>query len=574
MQRQLPGAPIHPPQRAERPAKEGIPEAKAERDRLLAAVQQYVQAAAPVPPLGIEELQVHSRRVMAIAGVGSEVRNFLAVLINNEVWREPLARVPFERRLLLLPQCLRDADNCRGKMDAVGLVCAGCGRCVIHDLKAEAERLGYVVLVAEGSPVVMGLLQTRQIEAVIGVSCMSVLERVFPYMHAGAVPGLAVPLICDGCRDTAVDLDWVWEAIHLTSQDRTRRLDLEGLRTEVEGYFTPDRLAEVLGPAATETEQIARDWLCRAGKRWRPFLAVCAYKALRDDLSSGMPEDLQKLAVAVECFHKASLIHDDIEDADDVRYAEQTVHRRYGVPVALNVGDLLLGEGYRLIADSGAPSGRLVAMLRAAAEGHRTLCVGQGAELCWARQPRPLTAEEVLEIFRRKTAPAFDVALHLGATCAGAGEDVWEVLSRYSQALGIAYQIRDDLDDFAGGREPSDAEAARPSVLLALASDMAEGQARGKLDEVWRRKTKFSALPPDVRAIFDATGVVGRARELLEAYKQQAVQCLSPLDNANLKGLLRRVVTRIFNDHPALFCCNDYQSGHDRGGPAGRPDAP
>ena len=60
---------------------------------------------------------------------------------------------------------------------------------------------------------------------------------------------------------------------------------------------------------------------------------------------------LKKLAVAVECFHKASLIHDDIEDGDDLRYGTKTLHVEYGVPVALNVGDFLLGEGYRLITE-------------------------------------------------------------------------------------------------------------------------------------------------------------------------------------------------------------------------------
>jgi hypothetical protein len=86
-------------------------------------------------------------------------------------------------------------------------------------------------------------------------------------------------------------------------------------------------------------------------------------------------------------------------------------------------------------------------MLRAAAEGHRTLTEGQGAELCWARSPKTLTSMQVLDIFRRKTAPAFEVALRVGGALAGTSEDVRDVFTKYSEALGIAYQIRDDLDD-------------------------------------------------------------------------------------------------------------------------------
>jgi hypothetical protein len=199
------------------------------------------------------------------------------------------------------------------------------------------------VLVAEGSAIVMSLIQTGKIEAIVGVSCLSVLERAFPYMEAAAIPGVAVPLLQDDCIDTTVDLDWVWDYIHLSSDDTTRRLDLGALREEVDFWFTPASLPLIMGAANGETECIARDWLMRAGKRWRPFLAVSVYQALRENPTAALPEDVRKIAVAVECFHKASLIHDDIEDNDSQRYGEKTLHEEHGVAVALNVGDLLIG---------------------------------------------------------------------------------------------------------------------------------------------------------------------------------------------------------------------------------------
>ncbi len=581
MRKPAPVIPISPPAwgplgpaRPGRPAQKGIPSAKPQRDSLLAAVRQYVHATAPTPPLGLAELQMHCDRVIASTGADEQWRDWLAVLLSNEVWRDQLAGIPFGRRLLLLPQCLRDADACRGAIDSVGLLCGACGNCVIQDLQAEAQRLGYVVLVAEGSPAVMSLLESGQVEAVIGVSCLAVLERVFPYMQAAAVPGLAVPLLCDGCRDTAIDLDWLWEALHLTSDDVTGRLNLDELRKQVDGWFEPASLDETLGPAEGATGEIARDWLARGGKRWRPFLTACAYQALAQDVDAppsgaqglpgaqGMPDDLRKLAVAVECFHKASLIHDDIEDADSSRYDRQTLHTAHGVPVALNVGDLLLGEGYRLIAQCRCASGRKVEMFRAAAQGHRTLCLGQGAELCWSREPSPLSSVEVLDIFRRKTAPAFEVALHLGATLAGAGENVHEVLSRYSEALGIAYQIRDDLDDFHDGQasqadRKGDAHVDRPNILLAVATENAEGDDRRRLEDVWRRRSTFQQHWAELAGLFERTGVVARTSELMESYKQLAAGCLGRLDNPSLKGLLRRVITRIFNDTQTLFCCDD-----------------
>ena len=336
-----------------------IPQSKQERDQLAVAVRRYVEEREPVPPLSREELESHTDRVIQFTRSKAIYRDYLAVLISNEVWRETLATIPYERRLLLLPKCLRVEDKCPAPFDEFGLLCKQCGLCTIQDLQVEAERLGYAVLVAEGSAVVMAIVETGKIDAIVGVSCLSVLERAFPYMEAAAVPGIAIPLLQDDCRDTTVDLDWVWNVIHLSGDDRTRRLDLDALRDEVQSWFEPRALEEMLGPVESDTEEIARAWLAKSGKRWRPFLTACAFQSFQEDPQLQIPADLQKIALSVECFHKASLVHDDIEDRDSSRYGEATLHEAHGVPVALNVGDLLLGEGYRMIAESQAsPKGR------------------------------------------------------------------------------------------------------------------------------------------------------------------------------------------------------------------------
>ena len=192
-----------------------------------------------MPPLVLDELREHADTSSRAPACRPIYRDYVGVLLNNEVWREQLATVPFERRLLLLPKCLRVEDKCPAPFDEFGLLCKQCGLCTIQDLQEEAERLGYAVLVAEGSALVMALIQTGKIDAIVGVSCLSVLERAFPYMEAAAIPGVAIPLLQDDCKDTTVDIDWVWDVIHLTSDDRTRRLDLDALREEVETWFTP-----------------------------------------------------------------------------------------------------------------------------------------------------------------------------------------------------------------------------------------------------------------------------------------------------------------------------------------------
>jgi geranylgeranyl pyrophosphate synthase len=534
--RRVPTLPSRKPQ-------DNIPPTRWERERQKRAVADYVrsQSSRLVPPLVLDELRTGAEALVRLAHIDPLYTDYVAVLLNNEVWREQLAAVPYERRLLLLPKCLRVEDQCPAPFDEFGLLCKQCGLCSIQDLQEEAEKLGYAVLVAEGSALVMALIQTGKIDAIVGVSCLSVLERAFPYMEAAAIPGIAIPLLQDDCKDTAVDIEWVWDVLHLSADDKTRRLDLDALRREVQSWFEPAALNSLLGPDDSgESEQVAQAWLARAGKRWRPFLTVCVWKALQEDLEAAIPESLKKLAIAVECFHKASLIHDDIEDDDAERYGESALHVEHGLAVALNCGDLLLGEGYRMIAESGATADVQARILGSAARGHRTLCLGQGAELCWIRNPRPMSSLEVLQIFRQKTAPAFEVALQMGAALAGSGDELMEALAKYSDALGIAYQIRDDLEDLA-------AVDARPSLPLAIANERAKGESKAMLERAWLRR---EAPSPMLLAELAET----RCRELLESYKEEAVRSLAALENSSLKGLLRRVVGKIFQVEIKGWC--------------------
>jgi len=541
------------PVQAGRKPQDNIPQTRLDREGLKLVIARYVEAnrGSLTPPLVLDELRTHAEKVIARTGLPAIYTDYAGVLLNNEVWREQLAAVPYERRLLLLPKCLRVEDRCPAPFDELGLLCKQCGLCTIQDLQAEAERLGYAVLVAEGSALVMALIQTGKIEAIVGVSCLSVLERAFPYMESAAIPGVAIPLLQDDCKDTTIDIEWIWDMIHLTSDDRTWRLDLDKLRDDVQAWFREESLDALFGCAAeTETERIAREWLSRDGKRWRPLLTACSYKALQEDPNEALPEGLRKVALAVECFHKASLIHDDIEDDDAERYGQETIHVEYGVPVALNVGDLLVGEGYRLLAESGAQPRVIAQMIRIASAGHRSLCLGQGAELCWSRRQRPMGVQEVLGIFRQKTAPAFEVALRLGAAFGRAGKDVHEVLTRYSDALGIAYQIRDDLEDLA-----SDAAISpKPTLPLAEALDRARGADKEFLQQVWSNAALAGTDAQRVRELISNLRVEERCQQLLESYKEAAIRSLPELHNPSLKGLLRRVVSKIFRVEIQGWC--------------------
>ena len=527
---------------------QAVPGLRQERNRLLSIVRDYVKEQKLVPPLSMEEMTPHADKVLEISGADKNLRDLIIVLVGNEVWRDTMAAIPFERRILLLPKCLRSARECPAEIDEFGLLCKECGRCPIGELQVEAEDLGYVVLIAEGATVVTKLLEGGKVDAVIGVSCMDTLERSFPHMAADAIPGIAIPLFMDGCVDTEVDLDWVRDALRLRSNAKwAGRLDFDKLQSDVESWFSSDSISLFINSSGTPTEKIALSWLGKTGKRWRPLLSACVFRAL-NDMDPVIPEPMKKLAIAVECFHKASLVHDDIEDNDDFRYGDMTLHRQHGIPIALNVGDLLLGLGYGLISDSGLTEARTLEALKVASAGHHDLCLGQGDELVWMRKRGALSLDQVMNVFRLKTVPAFNVALQLGAIGADAGEDVRTILRTFSESLGIGYQIRDDILDFREIGGGSDVNSVRLSLLFALGCEHSTNADRDVVVDLWCRRERGEDVVHEIRRIFSDLHVEEKAVQLLHHYRNEAIRSLNPLRNAYLKTFLRRIVSRILGD--------------------------
>ena len=108
---------MHPPESrplnthaggAEAPVQAGIPTHRWQRERAATLIREYVAARGLVPPLSLAELREHSSRVLQLAELDETHRDFVSVLLSNEAWRPTVAKIPFDKRLLLLPQCLRD----------------------------------------------------------------------------------------------------------------------------------------------------------------------------------------------------------------------------------------------------------------------------------------------------------------------------------------------------------------------------------------------------------------------------------------------------------------------------------
>src|SRR6185437_4728455 len=109
--------------------------------------------------------------------------------------------------------CLKHAEGCPADYDEFGLDCEKCGACSIADYKVRAEQLGYKVLVAEGSPIVLKIIVSGHVDGILGVACLNVLEKAIDKVLLAGVPSYAVPLHSGDCKNTKLDESWVWHCL-------------------------------------------------------------------------------------------------------------------------------------------------------------------------------------------------------------------------------------------------------------------------------------------------------------------------------------------------------------------------
>jgi len=517
-----------------------LPSEKSERTHIRTAIDSYFIKHQVMPPVSHDRLFHFASTLMEAERWEERYRAFIMVCCGNAIWRSVVGAIPFNRRIFLLPQCLRNVAFCTAEQDELGLLCNECGNCSISGFLREAENLGYVALVTEGTTITTRLIESGKVDAVIGVGCMEVLQKMFASVSKYSIPGIGIPLTTCGCVETTADSAWIKHEIYNFREDpAVRLLNLNYLRNKSSSIFGEEQLIRILGVAKSKTEIIAFESLLSGGQRLRPFLTVLAYEAFVPEPD---PSILNMLALSVECFHKASLIHDDIEDNDDLRYGVETLHTQRGIPVAINVGDYLIGEGYRLISESSLSPEMIREGIKIVSRGHRSLTIGQGTELISIHANEILSLDEMLELFENKTAAAFKVSLLLGATIGGASDEILKALSHFSKLVGIGYQIKDDLSDYQGHK--GDIAIRKFSILLSMLKE--------KLPETEAEKFQAAYKSGDLEVLYhliDQNQIPEATKDLLINIINDAKDCLDNLSNLGLKLALYEVLGKIFKEY-------------------------
>lgn len=517
-----------------------VPEETSTRHKIRQKIEEYFRTNEVMPPISYDALHNYASAIIKQHGWSEQYRAFIMVCCGNAIWRTVVGAVPYNRRILLLPQCLRNSASCKAQQDELGLLCSECGNCNISGFLREAENLGYVALVTEGTTVTTRLIESGKVDAVIGVGCMEALQKMFASVSKYSVPGIGVPLLTCGCKDTLADSEWIKQEIyHFHENKDVRLLNLNYIRNKTSSIFGEDQLIRLFGSSKTQTEKIALEALLSGGQRLRPFLALLAYEAFCPQPDQTV---INRLALSVECFHKASLIHDDIEDNDATRYGKETIHTRYGIPVAINTGDYLIGEGYKLIAESDLTPAIIAEGIKVIAQQHKCLTIGQGIELISIQTNQLLSLQNMLNVFENKTAAAFKVSLLLGAIVGGADGKALEVLDVFSHNIGLAYQIKDDLSDYHG--ENGDIAIRKFSILLSILDE--------KLDPTEKEKFQYAFETGDnaiLHELLEKYGIQKETETLLINYITQAKNCLENFPNLGLKLALHEILGKIFKEY-------------------------
>ncbi|MFE9724181.1 polyprenyl synthetase family protein [Streptomyces sp. NPDC005794] len=242
---------------------------------------------------------------------------------------------------------------------------------------------------------------------------------------------------------------------------------------EVEGRWPDD---------VSGLDEVVRYGLVPFGKMMGPWLVTHSSLAVGGDIATVLPA-----AVAVECVQVGAMMHDDIIDDDGERRSKPAAHTVFGQPTAIVGGDGLFFHGFAALAecqDAGAPAERVAQALVVLSKAG--LRIGDAA-IREIRMSREIcSVDDYLGMIADKSGALLWMACGVGATLGGADDKVLQALSRYSDRLGIAYQIRDDLMAYDGTRagkpNVSDVRNGRPTLPVLLAHERASVAQRRSIE--------------------------------------------------------------------------------------------
>jgi len=266
-------------------------------------------------------------------------------------------------------------------------------------------------------------------------------------------------------------------------------------------------------------------------KKIRPLLVLLSAGAVGGDLKiASYP------AAAVELLHNFTLVHDDIMDNDNTRRGKPTVHVKWDVNTAILAGDGLMGFSFQKLLKS--PQGDVARMVTRLTEAMIIICEGQGLDKMFEKQ-KQVEAQAYLDMIHRKTAALLELSCELGALSACASEDMVSNLHDFGRALGMGFQIQDDILDITadeshlGKKVGSDFEMQKMTILSILLREQMGDAEFSKLDL------------HQYRQALEQTNVLEKVQNMSAEYFKKAFDKLEKLPQNPESDLLKELTQAV-----------------------------
>jgi geranylgeranyl diphosphate synthase type I len=282
-----------------------------------------------------------------------------------------------------------------------------------------------------------------------------------------------------------------------------------------------------------------------AGKRMRPLLGLLAYASITGEYAPALPG-----AAAVELGHNFSLVHDDIEDGDIERRHRATLWAKHGIPQAINTGDMLFSlsrVALHRLTDLGFSDAKVLRLMRLYDTTCVALCEGQYIDIWTSEHDTTMSVELYFDMIGRKTAALISASIEAGALLATDDEAVIARYRAFGWALGLAFQLNDDLLGIWGqeqstGKEPTDLARHKKTLPVIYAFEHAGPEDAARLSAIQAERSPGADELAEAIAILERTGARDYTRDQARRYRDEALAELDAagtVDTAARDGLER-----------------------------------
>ena len=262
------------------------------------------------------------------------------------------------------------------------------------------------------------------------------------------------------------------------------------------------------------------------GKRIRPLLGLLAYQSISGDYERALPG-----AAAVELGHNFSLVHDDIEDGGTERRKRAALWTIQGVPQAINTGDTLFSLSrlaLHRLEEMGYPPAKILQLMRLYDDTCLALCEGQFMDIWTSEHDDWISVDYYFDMIGRKTASLIAGAIQAAAMLATEDAAIVGAYRSFGWAVGIAFQLNDDLlgiwgEEQTTGKEPSDIATRKKTLPVIYSMEHAGPDDRARLKEIFARNHPDAAEIEETHGILDRTGARQYVRDQARRYRDEAL---------------------------------------------------